>query len=66
MTEAEKYTTEMWQRHTGELVSMMVGTEGQRRAFIHGFNGDAVKIHHTHRGPYERGRHTAVLLGFLQ
>ena len=64
MTEAEIYTTEMWQKHVGNLVSLMIGTDGQRRAFIHGFNGDAVKLHHSHREAYEHGRHTAALLGY--
>lgn len=66
MTEAEKYTTEMWQTHLGRVVGYISASETQRNAFIDGFNEKPVTgVHHTARGAWERGRHSAVLLGYI-
>ncbi len=63
--EAEKYTTDMWQRQLSDTAMLCVATEPQRRAFLHGFNGDQIRVHHKVRPWFDRGRHAALLLGYL-
>ena len=65
MSEADKYTPEMWKQHVRLMVGLATATEPQRRGFRDGFNGEARPHHHLVRSWFDRGRHTAVLLGYL-
>jgi hypothetical protein len=66
MSEAERYTPEMWKQHVSHLVSVIHASDTKRNAFIDGFNGHAWEgIHHSAREAWERGRHTAILLGHI-
>lgn len=67
MGEADKYTTAMWQRALGEVALMVNASEPKRMAFIAGFNGlERKAVHYSSRTAWERGRHTAVLLGYIE
>lgn len=64
--EAERYTTEMWQRALGRVCQIVVSSPARQQAFADGFNGLSVKsIHHTARDAWADGRHSAVLLGYI-
>lgn len=67
MSEAVKYTTEMWQRHLGQVVSTVGQSDSKRRAFVAGFKGrPRSAVHHTARDAWALGRHSAVLLGYIK
>lgn len=62
--EADRYTTEMWQRHCGRMVELSWETASKRRAFRDGFNGEPKAHHHSARAFFDLGRHTRLLLGY--
>ena len=64
--EAERYSTAMWQHHVGYICTLMLASEPQRRAFVAGFNEEPKSaVHHSAHGAWERGRHSAILLGYI-
>lgn len=66
MGEADKYTPAMWKQALGRLVGLATATDAQRRGFRDGFNGEASPHHHSVRDWFARGRHTAILLGYIK
>lgn len=66
MGEADRYTADMWKSHVGRLAGLASSTDAQRRGFRDGFNGEAKPHHHSVKGWFDRGRHTAILLGYIK
>ncbi|TZG24901.1 hypothetical protein [Sphingomonas montanisoli] len=62
--EADEYTTGMWQRHLSGVSMLCVATDAQRRGFLDGMNGRHWPHHWRVRDSFDRGRHTARLLGY--
>lgn len=64
--EADKYDTAMWQRFLSEMVNTTLSTDAQRQGFRDGFNGEPRPHHYAVRGAFDRGRHAAILLGYIE
>jgi len=67
MTEAEKYTTEMWQRHLREVAKIVGLGHSKRGAYRVGYMGSERRnLHPSTYDAHQLGRQTAVLLGYIE